>query len=66
MTVILVTHSLDLLSETCTRALLLEPGLPCVVGSAQEIADALRRAHRRLLATPLVSVVVPSLPPRRG
>ena len=38
VTVILVTHSLELLLETCTRALLLEPGMPCVVGSAQEIA----------------------------
>lgn len=38
VTVILVTHSLDLLLETCTRALLLEPGMPGVVGSAQEIA----------------------------
>ncbi len=38
VTVILVTHSLELLLETCTRALLLEPGQPCVVGSAQEIA----------------------------
>ena len=38
VTVILVTHSLDLLLETCTRALLLEPGMPCVVGTTQEIA----------------------------
>jgi ABC-type polysaccharide/polyol phosphate transport system ATPase subunit len=39
VTVILVTHSLELLLETCTRALLLEPGMPCVVGSAAEIAE---------------------------
>jgi ABC-type polysaccharide/polyol phosphate transport system ATPase subunit len=39
VTVLLVTHSLELLLETCTRALLLEPGMPCVVGSAREVAD---------------------------
>lgn len=39
VTVILVTHSLELLLETCTRALLLEPGMPCVVGPAAEIAE---------------------------
>ena len=38
VTVILVTHSLDLLLQTCTRALLLEPGSPCLVGTAEEIA----------------------------
>lgn len=39
VTILLVTHSLTLLTETCTRALLLEPGAPCVVGSATEIAQ---------------------------
>jgi len=38
VTILLVTHSLDLLLETCTRAVLLEPGAPCLVGPAQEIA----------------------------
>ncbi len=38
VTVLLVTHNLELLTETCSRALLLEPGAPCVVGSAEEIA----------------------------
>jgi len=37
--VLLVTHSLALLTETCTRAVLLEPGVPCVVGSAKEVAE---------------------------
>jgi ABC-type polysaccharide/polyol phosphate transport system ATPase subunit len=35
----LVTHNVELLTETCTRALLLEPGTPCVVGSVREIAE---------------------------
>ena len=39
VTVLLVTHSLALLTELCTRAVLLEPGVPCVVGSATEIAE---------------------------
>ncbi len=38
VTVLLVTHNITLLTETCTRALLLEPGAPCVVGEAKEIA----------------------------
>ncbi len=38
VTVLLVTHNLELLTETCTRAVLLEPGAPCVVGPAGEIA----------------------------
>ena len=38
VTILLVTHSLALLTEICTRAVLLEPGRPCVVGSANEIA----------------------------
>jgi ABC-type polysaccharide/polyol phosphate transport system ATPase subunit len=38
VTVLLVTHDLHLLTETCSRAVLLEPGAPCVVGTADEIA----------------------------
>ncbi len=38
VTVLLVTHDLHLLTETCSRAVLLEPGAPCVVGPAGEIA----------------------------
>jgi ABC-2 type transport system ATP-binding protein len=38
VTVLLVTHDLTLLTESCSRAVLLEPGAPCVVGSADEIA----------------------------
>jgi len=38
VTILLVTHSLALLTETCSRAVLLEPGRPCVVGSVNEIA----------------------------
>jgi ABC-type polysaccharide/polyol phosphate transport system ATPase subunit len=38
VTVLLVTHNLDLLTETCSRAVLLEPGSPCLVGPAKEIA----------------------------
>jgi len=39
VTVLLVTHDLGLLSEMCTRAVLLEPGAATVVGSAKEIAE---------------------------
>ena len=39
VTVLLVTHSLPLLIETCSRALLLEPGRPVTIGSAREIAE---------------------------
>jgi ABC-type polysaccharide/polyol phosphate transport system ATPase subunit len=38
VTVLLVTHDLTLLTESCSRALLLEPGAPCLVGTADEIA----------------------------
>lgn len=38
VTVLLVTHSMPLLVEACTRAMLLEPGVPVVTGSAAEIA----------------------------
>jgi homopolymeric O-antigen transport system ATP-binding protein len=38
VTVLLVTHSLELLTQTCSRALLLEPGAPCIVGPVAEIA----------------------------
>jgi ABC-2 type transport system ATP-binding protein len=36
--VLLVTHDLGLLTEVCSRAVLLEPGAPTVVGTAAEIA----------------------------
>lgn len=39
VTILLVTHNLDLLLETCSRAVLLDPGAPCVVGPAKEIAE---------------------------
>lgn len=39
VTVLLVTHSLTLLKETCTRALLLDPDAPIVIGSAADIAE---------------------------
>ena len=38
VTVLLVTHSMPLLVEACSRAMLLEPGMPVVTGSAAEIA----------------------------
>ena len=38
VTVLLVTHDLDLLTETCSRAVLLDRDHPCDVGSAKEIA----------------------------
>ena len=38
VTVLLVTHSMPLLIETCSRAMLLEPGVPVITGSAAEIA----------------------------
>ena len=39
VTVLLVTHSLTLLKETCTRALLLDPDAPIAIGSAADIAE---------------------------
>ena len=38
VTVLLVTHSMPLLIEACSRAMLLEPGMPVITGSAAEIA----------------------------
>jgi ABC-type polysaccharide/polyol phosphate transport system ATPase subunit len=38
VTVLLVTHSMPLLVETCSRAILLEPGMPVTMGTAAEIA----------------------------
>ncbi|OQY68911.1 MAG: teichoic acid ABC transporter ATP-binding protein [Polyangiaceae bacterium UTPRO1] len=38
VTVLLVTHDLHLLTETCSRAVLLEAGASCIVGAAEEIA----------------------------
>ncbi len=38
VSVLLVTHDLGLLQEVCSRAVLIEPGCPTVVGTAAEIA----------------------------